>query len=162
PRPPAPRPRPTATGGCSSSSVACPFLGRMAAARRLDPPRQGRPSRTHHRAPHVGSQPARPAARDRRRSPPTAATPSIRAPHPPGFAHAPPRPCVERTPEVVLDDVDAIEIGPDLAVPRAELRYRATRAGGPGGQHVNTSATRVELTWDVAASPSLSEQQRTR
>jgi ribosome-associated protein len=54
---------------------------------------------------------------------------------------------------------DRIHAGP-LAIPRAELTYRATRAGGPGGQHVNTSSTRVELTWDVAASPSLDEEQR--
>ncbi len=51
-------------------------------------------------------------------------------------------------------------VSPELAVPRAELEYRATRSGGPGGQHVNTSSTRVELLWSVAASPSLSEDQR--
>ncbi len=55
---------------------------------------------------------------------------------------------------------DAIRINEQLVIPRAELSYRATRAGGPGGQHVNTSATRIELTWDVSASPSLSEEQR--
>lgn len=47
-------------------------------------------------------------------------------------------------------------------IPLAELTYRATRSGGPGGQHVNTSSTRVELTWSVADSPSLTEAQRTR
>jgi ribosome-associated protein len=45
-------------------------------------------------------------------------------------------------------------------VPLAELRFRASRAGGPGGQHVNTSSTRVELEFDVAGSPSLSDAQR--
>ena len=50
----------------------------------------------------------------------------------------------------------------DLWVPRAELDFRASRSGGPGGQHVNTSSTRVELTWDVAGSPSLTEEQRAR
>jgi ribosome-associated protein len=45
-------------------------------------------------------------------------------------------------------------------VPRSELTYRATRSGGPGGQHVNTSSTRVELAWDVGASPSVSDEQR--
>lgn len=49
-----------------------------------------------------------------------------------------------------------------LAVPRSELRYRASRAGGPGGQHVNKASTRVELTWDVKGSPVLSEEQRAR
>jgi ribosome-associated protein len=36
-----------------------------------------------------------------------------------------------------------------LSIPRRELVVRATRAGGPGGQHVNTSATRVEVVWNV-------------
>jgi ribosome-associated protein len=40
--------------------------------------------------------------------------------------------------------------------------YRATRSGGPGGQHVNTSSTRVELLWNVDQSSSISEEQRTR
>lgn len=58
---------------------------------------------------------------------------------------------------------DAYVIVPDgPAIPRAELTYRASRSGGPGGQHVNTSSTRVELTWDVAGSPSLTEDQRRR
>ena len=50
----------------------------------------------------------------------------------------------------------------ELRLPRAELAYRASRSGGPGGQHVNTSSTRVELVWNVAASPSLSAAQRER
>jgi ribosome-associated protein len=55
-----------------------------------------------------------------------------------------------------------IEINPQLAIPRAELEYRATRAGGPGGQHVNTSSTRVELLWNLDQSPSISDEQRAR
>jgi ribosome-associated protein len=57
---------------------------------------------------------------------------------------------------------EPLEIGPDLRLPRAELEYRASRSGGPGGQHVNTSSTRVEVWWNVAASPTLSEAQRAR
>lgn len=38
----------------------------------------------------------------------------------------------------------------------------ATRAGGPGGQHVNTSSTRVELTWGIATSGALTATQRDR
>lgn len=57
---------------------------------------------------------------------------------------------------------DALEISLALRLPAAELEYRASRSGGPGGQHVNTSSTRVEVWWDVAASPSLSEEQRAR
>jgi ribosome-associated protein len=53
-----------------------------------------------------------------------------------------------------------LSVTDDLFIPRAELTYRASRSGGPGGQHVNTSSTRVELVWDVAGSPSLTEAQR--
>lgn len=60
-----------------------------------------------------------------------------------------------------MPDDDPLDIAPDLRLPRAELEYRASRSGGPGGQHVNTSSTRVEVWWDIAASPSLSESQRT-
>jgi ribosome-associated protein len=60
-----------------------------------------------------------------------------------------------------MDDT-LLEITPDVRVPRAELDYRATRSGGPGGQHVNTSSTRVELTWNVRTTTSLTEEQRTR
>jgi ribosome-associated protein len=55
-----------------------------------------------------------------------------------------------------------IVVNPQLSIPRAELDYRATRAGGPGGQHVNTSSTRVELLWNVGASPSINDEQRAR
>lgn len=55
-----------------------------------------------------------------------------------------------------------LRVNDDLAIPLAEIRYRATRSGGPGGQHVNTSATKVELEFDVAASPSLTDIQRAR
>ena len=47
-------------------------------------------------------------------------------------------------------------------IPLHELTFRATRAGGPGGQHVNTSSTRVELWWHAAESPSLTEAERAR
>jgi ribosome-associated protein len=57
---------------------------------------------------------------------------------------------------------DGLRINDELSVPEAELTFRATRSGGPGGQHVNTTATRVELTWDVSASPSLTDAQRSR
>ncbi|MEX2285137.1 MAG: alternative ribosome rescue aminoacyl-tRNA hydrolase ArfB [Gemmatimonadota bacterium] len=57
---------------------------------------------------------------------------------------------------------DAIEVNAALSIPRAELDYRATRSGGPGGQHVNTSSTRIELTWNVATSPALDDLQRVR
>jgi ribosome-associated protein len=61
-----------------------------------------------------------------------------------------------------VDDDSRLRIDDSLAIPRAELTYRATRSGGPGGQHVNTSSTRVEVAWDVGASPSLDEERRAR
>jgi ribosome-associated protein len=57
---------------------------------------------------------------------------------------------------------DAVRITPDLAIPRAELVARATRSGGPGGQHVNTSSTRVELLWNVRESVALDDAMRER
>jgi ribosome-associated protein len=54
------------------------------------------------------------------------------------------------------------ETSPTLRLPLAELDYRASRSGGPGGQHVNTSSTRIEVWWDIAASPALTEAQRQR
>lgn len=55
-----------------------------------------------------------------------------------------------------------LRVTPELAIPLAELRYRATRSGGPGGQHVNTSSTRIELEFDVEQSAALSDEQRSR
>ncbi len=49
-----------------------------------------------------------------------------------------------------------------VSVPLSELRFQASRSGGPGGQHVNTSSTRVELWWDAAHSPSLTPEERAR
>jgi ribosome-associated protein len=59
-----------------------------------------------------------------------------------------------------MPDNDGIAVSHALTVPRDELVFRASRSGGPGGQHVNTSSTRIELVWDVAASRSLSDHQR--
>jgi ribosome-associated protein len=47
-----------------------------------------------------------------------------------------------------------------VSIPEDELRWRFSRAGGPGGQGVNTTDSRVELVFDVGASRSLSERQR--
>lgn len=57
---------------------------------------------------------------------------------------------------------DPIPISSRLAIPREEVTLRASRSSGPGGQHVNTSSTRIELTWNIADSPSLSPEQRQR
>ena len=50
----------------------------------------------------------------------------------------------------------------DFQIPAAELSFRATRAGGPGGQHVNQTSTRVEVRWQVTTSASLTEAQKER
>jgi ribosome-associated protein len=49
-----------------------------------------------------------------------------------------------------------------VAIPRTELQYRATRAGGAGGQHVNTSSTRIELLWNVSTTQALDDEARAR
>ncbi len=59
-----------------------------------------------------------------------------------------------------MDDV--LTITDNVFIPTAELTFRASRSGGPGGQHVNTSSTRVELAWDVGSTPNLTEDQRAR
>jgi ribosome-associated protein len=53
-------------------------------------------------------------------------------------------------------------VSPALVIPLGELEIRATRSAGPGGQHVNTSSTRIEVVWDVAGSPTLADEQRAR
>lgn len=53
-----------------------------------------------------------------------------------------------------------LEVFPALTIPAAELRWRFSRSSGPGGQHVNTSDSRVELSWNVARSAALSDEQR--
>jgi ribosome-associated protein len=55
-----------------------------------------------------------------------------------------------------------LDIGASRPLPPSELEFRATRSGGPGGQHVNTSSTRVELVFDLEASPTLTEAERER
>ena len=60
-----------------------------------------------------------------------------------------------------MSEDTVLQINDSLWIPRAELTYRATRSGGPGGQHVNTSSTRVELWWNLEESAAPSEAQRT-
>lgn len=55
---------------------------------------------------------------------------------------------------------DKVPINRDVAIPTQELRFRFSRSGGPGGQNVNKVETRVELLFDLAHSPSLTEEQR--
>jgi len=59
----------------------------------------------------------------------------------------------------VLEDV---WVNDRLTIPAAELAWRFSRASGPGGQGVNTTDSRVELSWDLAGSPMLSPAMRER
>jgi len=55
-----------------------------------------------------------------------------------------------------------IEIADGLALPDEEVAFVTSRSGGPGGQNVNKLETRVTLRFDLATSPSLSEEQKAR
>lgn len=57
---------------------------------------------------------------------------------------------------------DDIVVREDLRIPAFELTERASRSGGPGGQHVNKTSTRVELRWNVAGSVSIREDLKAR
>jgi ribosome-associated protein len=50
---------------------------------------------------------------------------------------------------------DVLPIRPGVAIPRAELAWRFSRSGGPGGQGVNTADSRAELRWNLLASDAL-------
>jgi ribosome-associated protein len=55
-----------------------------------------------------------------------------------------------------------LEIGRGAAIPLSEIELRASRSSGPGGQHANVTASRVEAVFDVADSRSLDEEQKRR
>jgi ribosome-associated protein len=65
-------------------------------------------------------------------------------------------------PTGVVPEHALLRVNDDLAIPLAEISYRASRSGGPGGQHVNTSSTKIELEYDVGRSAALTEAQRAR
>ena len=60
------------------------------------------------------------------------------------------------------EPLDGVRVNESVVIPRDELVVRASRAGGAGGQHVNTSSTRIELVWNVQASRALTDDQRER
>ncbi|HEU4392806.1 MAG TPA: alternative ribosome rescue aminoacyl-tRNA hydrolase ArfB [Solirubrobacterales bacterium] len=57
---------------------------------------------------------------------------------------------------------EELRIDERLAIPLAEIELRASRSSGPGGQHANVTASRVEAVFDVEASASLDEASRER
>ena len=55
-----------------------------------------------------------------------------------------------------------LQLGRDVEIPLSEVELRTSRSSGPGGQHANVTASRVEATFDVDASRSLTEEQKRR
>lgn len=56
----------------------------------------------------------------------------------------------------------AIDVAPGVRIPSYEIQLRAVTGSGPGGQHVNRSATRIELWWNINSTRALSAEQRLR
>ena len=57
---------------------------------------------------------------------------------------------------------DELRIDEELSIPLAEIELRTSRSSGPGGQHANVTASRVEAVFDVEASRALDEERRAR
>jgi ribosome-associated protein len=57
---------------------------------------------------------------------------------------------------------ESLPVRPGLAIPLDEVELRTSRSSGPGGQHANVTASRVEAVFDVAASATLSDAQKAR
>jgi ribosome-associated protein len=57
---------------------------------------------------------------------------------------------------------DPMTVSRDVAIPLAEVDLRTSRSSGPGGQHANVTASRVEAVFDVAASATLSDEEKRR
>jgi ribosome-associated protein len=57
---------------------------------------------------------------------------------------------------------DTLDVAPGVAIPLSDITVRASRSSGPGGQHANVTASRVEAVFDVCASESLTGEQRDR
>jgi ribosome-associated protein len=57
---------------------------------------------------------------------------------------------------------DALVVNEELTIPLGEIELRASRSSGPGGQHANVTASRIEAVFDVGSSPTLTADQRSR
>jgi ribosome-associated protein len=57
---------------------------------------------------------------------------------------------------------DSLQVRDGVEIPLAEIELRTSRSSGPGGQHANVTASRVEAVFDVEASQALSDAQRSR
>jgi ribosome-associated protein len=56
--------------------------------------------------------------------------------------------------------IEGIRVAGDTVIPLEEIQFRASRSSGPGGQHANVTASRIEAIFDVEASEALTEEQR--
>jgi ribosome-associated protein len=72
---------------------------------------------------------------------------------------APAEPTTDEDPRPIRE---RLRVGRTLSIPIEEIEWRATTSGGPGGQHANRANTKVEVRFDVLASPSLGPRQRAR
>jgi ribosome-associated protein len=61
-----------------------------------------------------------------------------------------------------MEPAKGLRVARGVTIPPAEIELRTSRSSGPGGQHANVTASRVEAVFDVAASQALSEAQRSR
>jgi ribosome-associated protein len=57
---------------------------------------------------------------------------------------------------------DPMQLGRHAAIPLSEVTVRASRSSGPGGQHANVTASRIEAVFDVNASRTLTDEQKRR
>ena len=62
---------------------------------------------------------------------------------------------MDEAPPAASAPQEVVRVAPGVAIPVDELQWRFTASGGPGGQHANTSNTRVEVRFDAARSPAL-------
>ena len=65
-------------------------------------------------------------------------------------------------PDAESAPLQGIEVNGELVIPRSEIEFRASRSSGAGGQHVNKTSSRVELSWNIVQSKALSDEQRER
>jgi ribosome-associated protein len=61
-----------------------------------------------------------------------------------------------------MSNGESIRVTRSVSIPRSEIELRFSRSSGPGGQHAQTSETRVEAVFDVAASEALTDVQKRR
>jgi ribosome-associated protein len=61
-----------------------------------------------------------------------------------------------------MTTTDALQPTRSIRIPLSDVTVRASRSSGPGGQHANVTASRIEASFDVAASSALSEDQKRR